>query len=288
MTLVAQFLVLALGQSDAPLPPGVKAVWDPAKAFHEKTPTRERVSLNGLWRWQPAGAAQDSVPRVRWGFFKVPGFWPGRNDYEQEDCQILHVHPAWKGEDLARLSAAWYEREITIPDGWAGRRIAVQAEVVNSFATVFVDGKKAGEIRPGRRGRSDGVCRRSRRLSVPGSRCRSRPSCSTGDTNAPKEVRGSVARRGLWGDVTLVGTPAGRAWPMSDETSVRKGSLVETGLDGPAPEATTPSMPRSGRKAGVRVDGPALQGFGSEGRSDRRHREMEAREALGRAHAPEP
>jgi len=33
---------------------GVKAVWDPAKAARETTPTRERVCLNGLWRWQPA------------------------------------------------------------------------------------------------------------------------------------------------------------------------------------------------------------------------------------------
>ena len=32
------------------LPPGVIAQWDLAKAVHETTPTRERISLNGLWR----------------------------------------------------------------------------------------------------------------------------------------------------------------------------------------------------------------------------------------------
>src|SRR5438128_7440205 len=41
--------------SEATLPPGVKAVWDLEKAHRDKTPTRERVCLNGLWRWQPGG-----------------------------------------------------------------------------------------------------------------------------------------------------------------------------------------------------------------------------------------
>ncbi len=60
------------------LPSGVKAVWDLETAQREKTPTRERVCLNGLWRWQPAKDAADAVPEDRWGYFKVPGFWPGR------------------------------------------------------------------------------------------------------------------------------------------------------------------------------------------------------------------
>src|SRR5262249_24876714 len=71
--------------ADAPLPSGVKAVWDLDKAYREKTPTRERVSLNGLWRWQPAKGLTDPVPADRWGYFKVPGFWPGNTNYIQED-----------------------------------------------------------------------------------------------------------------------------------------------------------------------------------------------------------
>jgi beta-galactosidase len=243
MNLVAQVLVLALSQSEAPLPPGVRAVWDSAKAFHETTPTRERVSLNGLWRWQPGGPARDAVPEDRWGFFKVPGFWPGRNDYQQEDCQTLHVHPAWKGEDLGRLSAAWYQREFTVPDGWAGRRIALEAEAVNSFATVYVDGKKAGEIRfPAGEVDLTAVCRPGARhvLSV---RVIAMPlravMLSYGDMNAAQEVKGSVARRGLCGDVTLVGTPAGpRIKDVKVDTSVRKGEITaEAGLEGLAADA---------------------------------------------------
>jgi len=52
--------------ADAPLPPGVTVVWDLAKASRETTPTRERVCLNGLWRWQPAAEVGDTVPAGGW------------------------------------------------------------------------------------------------------------------------------------------------------------------------------------------------------------------------------
>src|SRR5438876_6625896 len=70
-----------------------KVVWDLDKAYREKTATRERVCLNGLWRWQPAREVSDVVPGDRWGHYKVPAFWPGRSNYIQEDCQTLHPHP---------------------------------------------------------------------------------------------------------------------------------------------------------------------------------------------------
>jgi hypothetical protein len=102
--------------SEATLPPGVKAVWDLGSAYREKTATRERVCLNGLWRWQPARHVTDSVPTGKWGFFKVPAFWPGTTNYIQEDCQTLHVHPSWKDIGLRGITAAWYQREITVPE----------------------------------------------------------------------------------------------------------------------------------------------------------------------------
>jgi len=53
---------LKQAQPDAALPPGGKLVWDAAKAYRETTPTRERLCLNGLWRWEPAEASAVSVP----------------------------------------------------------------------------------------------------------------------------------------------------------------------------------------------------------------------------------
>src|SRR5437764_14601199 len=72
--------VLCLGSGGAELvaaglPAGVTAEWDLAKAYREETPSRGRICINGLWRWQPAIEAV--VPAGNWGFFKVPGPWPG-------------------------------------------------------------------------------------------------------------------------------------------------------------------------------------------------------------------
>ena len=89
------------------LPDGVKAVWDIAKAYTETMASRERICLNGLWRWQPAEATAEQVPERSWGFFKVPGCWPGITDYMQKDSQTLYAHPSWKDVKFGGVTAAW-------------------------------------------------------------------------------------------------------------------------------------------------------------------------------------
>jgi hypothetical protein len=222
-----------LGQAEAaddvPLPSDVKVVWDLAKAHWESTSTRDRVCLNGLWRWQPAKEA--SLPADGWGYFKVPGFWPGNTSYIQEDCQTLHVHPSWKDVDVRGFTSAWYQREITIPEEWAGRRIALSLEYVNSFAVVYVDGKKVAEVRfPAGEADLSSVCRPGGKhllsLLVVAMPLKA-VLLSYTDTNSAREVRGSVERRGLCGDVFLVATPAAaRISDVKVDTSVRKGELT--------------------------------------------------------------
>jgi beta-galactosidase/beta-glucuronidase len=228
-------------QNDAPLPKGVKAVWGLDKAWREKTPTRERVCLNGLWRWQPAGESTDAVPVERWGYFKVPGCWPGISDYMQKDTQTVYLHDDWKDQRLGEVKAAWYQREIEVPKEWAGRRIVLSAEYLNSYAQAYVDGKKAGEMRfPAGEVDLTQVCKPGGKhvlsmlvvaLPLKG------VMMSYNDTASAREVKGSVARRGLCGDVYLVGEPAGpRIAAVKLDTSVRKweitiGAAIQ-GLDG--------------------------------------------------------
>jgi beta-galactosidase len=219
------------------LPQGVRAVWDLEKGYREKTPTRERVCLNGLWRWQPAEGAAAAVPAGGWGYFKVPGSWPGITDYMQKDSQTVFAHPSWKNVNMRGLTGAWYQREITIPADWAKRRVLLQAEYLNSLAVVYVDGKRVGEIRfPAGEADLTAVCR-------PGSRhllsllVTAMPLkavlLSYTDTNAAREVRGTVARRGLCGDIFLAGEPgpegAGSGARIADvkiETSVRQSEIT--------------------------------------------------------------
>jgi hypothetical protein len=158
MTRFMLFLLLSLTLStlapashgapdDAPLPNGVSAVWDMKRAPAETMPTRERICLNGLWRWRPATGDSESVPSGGWGFFKVPGPWPGITDYLEKDCQTVYPHPSWKDLNLSDVTAAWYQREIAIPADWKGRRIALSTSYLNSLAVVYADGRRVGEMK---------------------------------------------------------------------------------------------------------------------------------------------
>jgi len=208
------------------LPEGVEAVWGLVEACRESTKTRERISINGLWRWQPAREASDAVPGARWGYFKVPGCWPGITDYMQKDCQTVYAHPGWRDEDPGGITAAWYQRRITVPREWSGRRIVLRAEYVNSFAAVYVDGKKAGEIRfPAGEVDLSAVCRPGRKhvlsmlvVAMP----LKGMMLSYSDTASARKIKGRVARRGLCGDVYLASRPTGpRIRDVKVVTSVR-------------------------------------------------------------------
>ncbi|MEK7475434.1 MAG: glycoside hydrolase family 2 TIM barrel-domain containing protein [Candidatus Coatesbacteria bacterium] len=226
------------------LPAGVKAVWDVRAAWRETTPTRERVSLNGLWRWQPAENSSATVPATRWGWFKVPGCWPGLRDYMQNESQTVFAHPGWKDTRYAELSAAWYQREFAIPADWAGRRIALALETLNSFAAVYIDGVKAGEITfPGGELELPSVCAPGGThvlsLLVIGMPLKA-VMLSYGDSARAKEVRGDVERRGLCGDAWLVSTPrAARVTDVRVATSVRRSEITfDVALAGLDPAAS--------------------------------------------------
>src|SRR5687767_1224743 len=218
------------------LPAGIKAVWNLDRAWRETTPTREKICLNGLWRWQPAQPADSQVPTNHWGYFKVPGSWPGITDYMQKDFQTVHAHPAWKSQRLAELSAAWSERTLDVPAGWAGRRISLKLEHLNSFAAVYLDGIRRGELSfPGgeldltdhlQPGRSHRLSLLVVALPLKG------VLVSYTDSNAARVTKGPVERRGLCGDVVLTSTPIGaRFSEAAIQTSVRQSKIAfDTGL----------------------------------------------------------
>ncbi|MGO8839332.1 MAG: sugar-binding domain-containing protein [Limisphaerales bacterium] len=245
-------------QSAAPLPAGVKAVWDADKAYRETTPTRERICLNGLWQWQPAGTQSDAPPAENWGYFKVPGDWPGITDYDHKQSQTVFAHSSWAGQNLGEVTAAWYRRDLTVPANWVGRRIALRLDYLNSYAAVWVDGKRAGEVR------------------FPGGELDITDACPSGahtlsllvaalplkavmlsyiDSAHAREVKGSVERRGLCGDVYLVSMPQGpRMGDVRIDTSVRKKECTfDVAVEGLAPGANyTLSAQVKGHSSGLR------------------------------------
>ena len=128
----------------APLPQDVKAVWDVSKAYRETTPTRERVCLNGLWRWQPADARSEQVPAENWGHFKVPACWPGITDYMQKDCQMVSAIRAGRASGSAASLRHGTSARLRFPLSGLAGVVTVCVEYLNSYAAVYVDGRRAG------------------------------------------------------------------------------------------------------------------------------------------------
>ena len=220
---------IAAPQGDAGLPAGVKAVWDLTRAHREATRTRERISINGLWRWQPA-ANEDAIPAGSWGYLRVPETWPG--GAREWGKTTFFPHSDWAArKDLGSVTSAWQEREVTVPREWSGRRITLVAPYLNSYAAVYVDGKKAGEMRyPAgeldltascRAGQTHTLSMLVMALPLKG------VMLSFSDTASAKQVAGKVARRGVCGDMWLTGTPAAaRIVDVKVETSVRRWQIT--------------------------------------------------------------
>jgi len=221
--------VSAQERSAVRLPDGVKAVWDVGKAFREATATRERISINGLWRWRPA-ADEQMPPPGGWGYLRVPGVWPV-NSPRASRPQVFYPDPGWRAQAEQGVTAAWYEREITVPQAWAGRRLGLYAEYVNSVAAIYIDGRKAGEIRypAGEADLTSAVTPgRTHLVSIKVIALPLRAVMqSFSDSANAKTVEGSVVRRGLCGDVYLVSTPNGpRISDLRVETSVRRWQIT--------------------------------------------------------------
>jgi len=253
----------AATSTQTPLPEGVRAVWDMSRAHRETTPTRERICINGLWRWQPAETQSQQVPTGNWGYFKVPGCWPGVSDYMQKDSQTVYPHPSWANRRLGDVTAAWYERDIAIPADWAGRRITLSIEYLNSYAVMYVDGAKAGEIRfPGGEADLTSMCH-------PGGTYRlsllvvalplKGVMLSYTDSASARQVKGSVARRGLCGDAYLVSTPSGpRIADVRVDTSVRRQEItLDAAVEGLATDT------QYAFRAKVQKDGRSVKEFTS-------------------------
>lgn len=233
-----------VGEFEVPLPPGVYTEWRTDRAWSETTPTRERICLNGLWRWQPSSGESETPPISHWGFFKVPGPWPGITDYMQKESQTLHAHPAWQHVRLRDVRAAWHEREITIPAHWRGRRITLQVEYLNSRAVAFWDGRPVGTMHfPADELDVTSFCQpgRTHRLTLLVQAWPLQALLqSYTDTAAPRDVPGFVPRRGLCGDVFLAATPSGpRLGAVRIVPSVRRWDLtVDAALENLQPGHT--------------------------------------------------
>ena len=230
-----KFLTVTGSGTDFPgavkLPEGVKAVWNLTKAFHQKTTTREKICINGLWLWQPGEDTDQTPPSGDWGYFKVPGNWPGFTNYMQHESQRVYMHPSWEKTDLEKVNTAWYQREINIPADWSKRSITLSIDYLNSFAEIFVDEKKSGEMLfPSGELDITDLCKpgSSHLITLKVTALPQKDVVAVfSDSNAPKTGKGTVMRKGLCGDIFLNSKAVNeRIGNVKVDTSFREGQII--------------------------------------------------------------
>ncbi|MDP0496413.1 MAG: glycoside hydrolase family 2 TIM barrel-domain containing protein [Verrucomicrobiota bacterium JB024] len=130
-------------------PSGQTLFWG-EEPVEELSHTRARRCLNGLWQFTPASSRE--APLEGWGTIWVPGAWSTVLK-KMPGVEQAGTGKAWKNfnannrsKGAAEINAAWYRREIVVPDGWEGRRLFVELDRVCTDAEVFIDGQKAGFV----------------------------------------------------------------------------------------------------------------------------------------------
>lgn len=211
------------------LPPGESLFWgrEPVEVISAK---RGRVVLNGLWTFVPARNDATDAPAGIPGYIRVPGSWSATG--LAPGIVVRGKGLAWDGFVPNETGAAWYERDLTIPQEWAGRHIGLHFARLSTDAVVFVDGQRVGEVAfPGGDVNLTGKVTpgRTHRLRVLVLATDDEDVVLTFMETANSQVLRKPARlenRGIIGDVLLLSRPDGpHVADVFAQTSVREKQL---------------------------------------------------------------
>ncbi len=195
------------------------------------SPTRAELVLNDVWRFVPAvGDGVAKPPEMGWGMIRVPGSWVSQGWPKVFAVDLQPGAGAMWRTPLSQQSRVWYQRELTIPAVWQGRRIVLDLGLVSTDAKVLLDGTVCGTVawpsgsvdltaaaKPGT----------VQRLSILVVSVLDRTTVlSYMDAHDVTEHAAKLASRGLTGDVVLRADPVGeRIDAITVRTSTRKGQL---------------------------------------------------------------
>ncbi|MBQ8755801.1 MAG: hypothetical protein IJZ19_12285 [Lentisphaeria bacterium] len=118
--------------------------WDLSKAARWKNGSRQEISLNQFWAFQPVPTlqAQPKEEASEWGFFCVPGYWQkGISHNYMRDASGRAV-TEWRGIPFTKGGvSAWYKRTFAVPANWKGQQVEMRLEDVSGTAEVFLNGR---------------------------------------------------------------------------------------------------------------------------------------------------
>ncbi|MFD5794604.1 glycoside hydrolase family 2 TIM barrel-domain containing protein [Streptomyces diastatochromogenes] len=104
------------------------------------------LPLDGDWRFQLL-SAPDAPVGGAWSSSYVPGVWTMQSAGADDLPQYTNVrmpYTEFPPQSPAANPTGVYEREMDVPDDWAGRRIVLQIGAAESVLLVHVDGQPVG------------------------------------------------------------------------------------------------------------------------------------------------
>ena len=106
----------------------------------------DTISLAGMWRFQLDPMSFGKTPGSELYLTRLTETirLPGSTDEGGKGIQNTASHVDRLSRKFEYCGPAWYQREVDIPDGWAGQRIEMELERCHWETTVYVDGVLVG------------------------------------------------------------------------------------------------------------------------------------------------
>ncbi|HEY8439454.1 MAG TPA: glycoside hydrolase family 2 TIM barrel-domain containing protein, partial [Candidatus Limnocylindrales bacterium] len=115
----------------------------PMHTLRHDDPAR-RIDLDGRWRFQLL-RSPDADPGSRWEEADVPGCWTMQGfDDRPHYTNVQMPFPGFPPEIPDDDPTGLYERDVEIPEAWAGKRIVLHVGAAESVLIVSLDGRDVG------------------------------------------------------------------------------------------------------------------------------------------------
>lgn len=136
-----------------------KKLWDLNGAERIQTPTREKITLNALWRMQ---LTDNDIPfdPNSWIYLAVPGRYSGQAN-GMTDCEFymrdanlkkLPRNARYKGKNPYTFISGYFERAFLAPESWKNKQIVLLLDELSRSqkGTVYLNGKEIAKLDNGR------------------------------------------------------------------------------------------------------------------------------------------
>ena len=132
-----------------------KPLWDLNGAERITTPTREKITLNALWRMQLTDKDFPFDP-ASWIYLAVPGRYSGQAngmtdcEFYMRDANLKKLsRKAWyRGKNPYTFTNGWFERAFIVPEHWKNKQIVFLLDELSRSqkGTVYLNGREIAKL----------------------------------------------------------------------------------------------------------------------------------------------